>query len=93
MKTISQKLALIVMSMACVVGANQAHALIVTTGCANSNSSCTLQELASGASIAVDGQRFDNWLLNDASTLPVDLTGNPPKLSHVTPCRRSAREA
>ena len=75
MKTISQKLAHIVMSMACVVGANQAHALIVTTGCANTNSSCTLQELASGASIAVDGQRFDNWLLNSASALPINLSG------------------
>lgn len=75
MKRISLHLALVAAALGFALGANNAHALIVTVGCANTNLSCTLQELAAGGSIRVDGQRFDNWVVNNASSVPVDLSG------------------
>jgi hypothetical protein len=70
----SIKLALIATALGCVAGANNAHALIVTAGCANANLTCTLQELASGGSIIVDDKLFDNWFVDDASTVQIDLS-------------------
>lgn len=74
MKSISKTIAIVTTVLGCGFSANHAQALIVTNGCANTNTSCTLQELASGASIAVDGQQFDNWLVDDASTQSIDLS-------------------
>ena len=49
------------------LGLVPAHATIITAGCANVNSSCTLSELYSGGTISVNDVVFDNWLetLND----------------------------
>lgn len=75
MRRISLHLALVAAALGFALSANSAHALIVTVGCVNTNLSCTLQELAAGGSIRVDGQRFDNWVVNNASSVPVDLSG------------------
>jgi hypothetical protein len=76
MKRPSRQLALfIAIAWGCAVGANSAHALVVTGGCANTNSSCTLQELASGGSIRVNDKLFDNWFVDDSSTVSIDLSG------------------
>lgn len=55
--------------------ADTAHALIVTTGCADINRSCTLLELTAGGRIAVGDKLFSNWFADDASTLQVNLSG------------------
>lgn len=52
-----------------------AKATVITNGCADVNSSCTLAELASGGSIIIDDTLFSDWFVDDASTLPVDIGG------------------
>lgn len=74
-KVFLRELALIATVLSCAVGANDSYALIVTVGCANANLTCTLQELASGGNITVDGKLFDNWVVDDASSVPIDLSG------------------
>ena len=55
-------------------GAPYANATIVTSGCANSGVSCTLDELAGGASIQVNDVTFDTWSVLDSSDNAVSLS-------------------
>lgn len=52
----------------------EAHASVMTIGCADVNRSCTLQELVAGGSITASDKIFGNWIANDASTIPLDLS-------------------
>lgn len=57
------------------LGIGNAQATIITSGCADVNASCTLDELVSGGSIVINDKLFDNWFIEDFSTLPVDIAG------------------
>ena len=50
------------------------HATIITSGCANTNVSCTFTELYLGASITINDVLFDNWVenSNDGDPDPLD---------------------
>lgn len=53
----------------------EAPAVVVTSGCANANQFCTVDELVRGASMVINDKLFDNWTADDASTVaPVDLS-------------------
>lgn len=41
---------------------SQSHATIITSGCTDTNNSCTLQELIDGGEINVDDVQFNNWI-------------------------------
>lgn len=58
------------------LGLNSAnlHASVITSGCANVDVACTLDELAGGASIQVNDVTFDSWSVADFSNNPIDLT-------------------
>ncbi len=59
--------------LACLVSTTYAN--VITNGCADTNASCTLDELASGGSIVIDDKLFDGWVINDFSTTPVVASG------------------
>lgn len=50
-------------------------AAVVTSGCANKNQFCTVDELALGANMVIGDKLFHNWSTDDASTVaPVNLS-------------------
>lgn len=55
------------------MGARTLHAMVMTTGCADTNQSCSLNELVSGGTITIHDKLFNKWFLNDASSNPVDF--------------------
>jgi PEP-CTERM motif-containing protein len=57
----------------CTVTVTQAN--VITNGCSNTNASCTLGELVGGGSIVIDDKSFDNWFVDDFSTIPVITSG------------------
>ena len=50
------------------------NATKLTVGCADINQSCTLQELVDGGSITINDHLFSDWLVDDASTIAVDVS-------------------
>lgn len=62
--------------LACVIlfalGASTLHASVLTSGCANINQSCTLEELGNGGSIIIHDKLFNDWFFDDFSTNPLD---------------------
>lgn len=52
--------------LGCVVTTTYAN--VITNGCADTNASCTLDELAGGGSIVIDDKLFDGWVIDDFST-------------------------
>jgi hypothetical protein len=50
------------------------RANVITSGCAATNLSCTLDELAGGGSIIVDNILFDSWVINDFSSTTTNLS-------------------
>ncbi len=74
MKTINAVAAIVTISVS-VAGftAYSASASVITTGCADTNSSCTMQELLNGGSIQVFDKVFDNWRLGNFQGDPVPL--------------------
>jgi hypothetical protein len=52
-----------------------AQATVITSGCANTNVSCTLDELVNGGSIVIDDKLFDSWFVTDSSSLSIDIGG------------------
>jgi hypothetical protein len=55
------------------LGAGTLHATVMTSGCADANQSCSLNELLAGGSIIIDDKRFDDWFADDFSSSPLDL--------------------
>lgn len=54
--------------------ADFSHASLTTAGCLNEDQFCTLEELAGGASLVVNGRLFSNWSASDASSIGVNLS-------------------
>ncbi|MEM7223771.1 MAG: hypothetical protein AAF495_12370 [Pseudomonadota bacterium] len=52
-----------------------AKALIMTSGCADTNLSCTLGDLAAGGSFQIDDKVFDSFVVDEKSFL--DSAGAP----------------
>ena len=50
-----------------------ASSVVMTSGCANVDVSCTLGELAQGGAILAGDKLFSEWSVEDFSTLPVPL--------------------
>lgn len=69
----SQKKLRILFAICAMLAHGAAHAVVVTTGCANVGVSCSVQELAAGGTLTVDDLEFTNWIVDDQSTFRANL--------------------
>lgn len=51
-----------------------AQAVIMTSGCEDTDMSCNLEELTGGGTITVGDKLFNNWFADDFSFLPIDIS-------------------
>jgi hypothetical protein len=56
------------------VAMNSLHANVITTGCADINASCTLDELVGGGSVSIGNHLYDDWIVDDFSTYSTELS-------------------